>query len=142
MPVPASPTGAGSATATTAGNHMSPIQEAARRVVAQFEVHQSLRLLMQNTLAAIIETEVGPLVMKAEKERGEACAERDRLRSEHTAQLAELHTISEALGTNEGHSSVEHIRALRTTLAEADRLRIRCEACEACEAMPAAGFDT
>jgi hypothetical protein len=36
-----------------------------------------------------------------------------RLKKENAAQLAELHRISEALGTNEGHSSVTHIEILK-----------------------------
>jgi hypothetical protein len=44
----------------------------------------------------------------------------NRLRSENAAQLAELHRISEAIGTNEGPSSVDHILLLR---AEIERLR-------------------
>ena len=35
------------------------------------------------------------------------------LERENAAQLAELHRISEALGTNEGHSSVTHIEILK-----------------------------
>jgi chromosome segregation ATPase len=40
----------------------------------------------------------------------------DILRSENAAQLAELHRISDALGTMEGPSSVDHIVALRARL--------------------------
>jgi hypothetical protein len=42
------------------------------------------------------------------------CALREvkKLRSESAAQLNELHKISDALGTNEGHSSVSHIKLL------------------------------
>jgi hypothetical protein len=36
-----------------------------------------------------------------------------RLERENAAQLKELHRISEALGTNEGHSSVTHIEILK-----------------------------
>ena len=36
-----------------------------------------------------------------------------RLERENAAQLKELHGISEALGTNEGHSSVTHIEILK-----------------------------
>jgi hypothetical protein len=39
-----------------------------------------------------------------------------RLRAENAAQVAELHRISDALGTNEGHSSVDHIMRLRARL--------------------------
>ena len=35
------------------------------------------------------------------------------LERENTAQLAELHRISEALGSNDGHSSVTHIEILK-----------------------------
>ena len=35
------------------------------------------------------------------------------LERENAAQLSELHRISEALGTNEGHSSVTHIESLK-----------------------------
>jgi len=35
------------------------------------------------------------------------------LKKENAAQLKELHRISEALGTNEGHSSVTHIEILK-----------------------------
>ena len=35
------------------------------------------------------------------------------LERENAAQLAELHRISEALGTNDGHSSVTHIEILK-----------------------------
>ena len=41
------------------------------------------------------------------------------LEAELAAQLAELTAISDALGTNEGHSSVDHILALRGQLAAA-----------------------
>ena len=41
-----------------------------------------------------------------------------RLRAENAAQLAELHRISDALGTMEGPSSVDHIVALRRENAE------------------------
>ena len=37
----------------------------------------------------------------------------------NAAQLAELERISEALGTNEGHSSVDHIEVLKDELAAA-----------------------
>jgi len=40
------------------------------------------------------------------------------LERENVAQLAELHRISEALGTNEGHSSVTHIEILRKQLKD------------------------
>jgi hypothetical protein len=40
------------------------------------------------------------------------------LERENAAQLAELHRISEALGTNEGHSSVTHIETLREQLKD------------------------
>ena len=43
------------------------------------------------------------------------------LRAENSARLAELHAISEALGTNEGHSAVDHILALKS---EQDALRV------------------
>ena len=36
-----------------------------------------------------------------------------RLERENAAQLKELHRISEALGTNDGHSSVTHIEILK-----------------------------
>jgi hypothetical protein len=36
-----------------------------------------------------------------------------RLKKENAAQLAELTRIAEALGTNEGHSSVTHIEILK-----------------------------
>jgi len=36
-----------------------------------------------------------------------------RLKKENAAQLEELHRISEALDTNEGHSSVTHIEILK-----------------------------
>ena len=42
-----------------------------------------------------------------------ALLEVKRLRGESEAQLAELHKISDALGTNEGRSSVAHIKSLR-----------------------------
>jgi hypothetical protein len=42
-----------------------------------------------------------------------ALLEVKRLRGESEAQLAELYKISDALGTNEGHSSVAHIKSLR-----------------------------
>lgn len=42
---------------------MHPLTQAARRVAENFDKnHQPLRLLMVNTLAAMIETEVGPVV--------------------------------------------------------------------------------
>jgi len=41
-----------------------------------------------------------------------ALLEVKKLRSESAAQLNELHEISDALGTNEGHSSVSHIKLL------------------------------
>lgn len=41
-----------------------------------------------------------------------------RLERENAAQLKELHRISEALGTNEGHSSVTHIETLREQLKD------------------------
>ena len=40
------------------------------------------------------------------------------LERENAAQLAELHRIDEALGTNEGHSSVTHIEILREKLKD------------------------
>jgi len=40
-----------------------------------------------------------------------------RLRAENAAQLAELHAISEALGTSEGHSSVYWIEHLKDRLS-------------------------
>jgi len=43
-------------------------------------------------------------------------SEIDRLRDENAAQLAELHRISDALGTMEGPSSVDHIVRLRARL--------------------------
>ena len=43
------------------------------------------------------------------------------LEAELAAQLAELNSISDALGTNEGHSSVDHILALRGQLAAANK---------------------
>lgn len=49
-------------------------------------------------------------------------AERDALRAQVEAQLHELTDISEALGTNEGHSSAEHIADLRAKLAKAERI--------------------
>ena len=42
--------------------------------------------------------------------------ERDEARAASHAQLSELEAISDALGTREGHSSVEHIKALRAKL--------------------------
>ena len=42
-----------------------------------------------------------------------ALLEVKRLRSESAAQLDELDKISDALGTNGGHTSVAHIKALR-----------------------------
>ena len=39
--------------------------------------------------------------------------EYELLEKENAAQLAELHRISEALGTTEGHSSVTHIEILK-----------------------------
>ena len=39
------------------------------------------------------------------------------LERENAAQLKELHRISEALGTNEGHSSVTHIEILKGEIA-------------------------
>jgi hypothetical protein len=50
----------------------------------------------------------------------EDCPDCTTLRARVAAQLAELHAISDALGTNEGHSSVDHIKDLR---AEVERLR-------------------
>ena len=46
------------------------------------------------------------------------------LERENAAQLAELHRISEALGTNEGHSSVTHIEILREQLKEVNEDRL------------------
>jgi hypothetical protein len=40
------------------------------------------------------------------------------LREQSKAQLEELYRISEALGTNEGHSSVTHIETLREQLKD------------------------
>ena len=40
------------------------------------------------------------------------------LERENAAQLKELHRISEALGTNEGHSSATHIEILREQLKD------------------------
>jgi hypothetical protein len=42
----------------------------------------------------------------------------EALQKENAAQLAELHRISEVLGTNEGHSSVTHIETLREQLKD------------------------
>jgi hypothetical protein len=44
----------------------------------------------------------------------------EALKTENTAQLSELHAISKALGTNEGHSSVNHIVALTSRLYECE----------------------
>src|SRR5688572_33229693 len=41
------------------------LQDAIGRILLQFDKHQSLRLMVQNTLSAIIETEIGPLISKA-----------------------------------------------------------------------------
>ena len=43
----------------------------------------------------------------------------DSLRAASESQLAELHAISDALGTNEGDSSVDHIKDLHAELAAA-----------------------
>ena len=40
-----------------------------------------------------------------------------RLKRENAAQLDELHRISEALGSNDGHSSVTHIEILKGEIA-------------------------
>jgi hypothetical protein len=45
-----------------------------------------------------------------------------RLGAENAAQLEELRRISDALGTNEGHSSVDHILALRAKVEELQTL--------------------
>jgi len=42
----------------------------------------------------------------------------EALQKENAAQLAELTRIAEALGTNEGHSSVVHIEILRKELKD------------------------
>ena len=44
----------------------------------------------------------------------------DKLRAENAAQLAELHGIAVALGTNEGHSSITHIERLKAELKSID----------------------
>ena len=49
------------------------------------------------------------------------------LERENTAQLAELHRISEALGTNEGHSSVTHIGLLKAENAKLRELLRLCK---------------
>lgn len=48
----------------------------------------------------------------------------ERLTAENKAQLAELHRISEALGTNEGHSSVYWVE---TIVARGHRLALELE---------------
>jgi hypothetical protein len=40
------------------------------------------------------------------------------LDAENAAQLAELRRIADALGTTEGHSSVDHVLRLKAELAE------------------------
>jgi hypothetical protein len=57
---------------------------------------------------------------KLQKELKEAKAEVEKLKGIVKAQQDELEAISFALGTNEGHSSVDHIVTLR---AEVERLR-------------------
>lgn len=42
----------------------------------------------------------------------------EQLRSDNAAQLAELHSISVALGTDEWHSSVTHIEAMKNENAK------------------------
>ena len=54
----------------------------------------------------------------------EDCPGCTTLRARVAAQLSELHAISDAIGTNEGHSSVDHIKDLR---AEVERLRGLCK---------------
>ena len=61
-----------------------------------------------------------------------ALLEVKRLRGESAAQLDELHKISDALGTNEGHSSVSHIKAL----LEVKRLRGEARLNIGCLGMP------
>ena len=46
--------------------------------------------------------------------------EKEALRQQCAAQLAELEAISAALGTSEGHSSVTHILVLRQQLSDRD----------------------
>ena len=50
-----------------------------------------------------------------------------RLKRENAAQLDELHRISEALGTNEGHSSVTHIELLKAENAKLRELLRLCK---------------
>jgi len=49
----------------------------------------------------------------ARPDHAECAKDYRALERENAAQLAELHRISEALGTNEGHSSVTHIEILK-----------------------------
>ena len=48
-----------------------------------------------------------------ERDRNRLRAELAAVTAQHAACLAELAAISAALGTNEGHSSVKHIRGLK-----------------------------
>jgi chromosome segregation ATPase len=52
------------------------------------------------------------------EELGEMRDRAEKAEAENAAQLKELHRISEALGTNEGHSSVTHIETLREQLKD------------------------
>lgn len=72
---------------------MSPLQEAAHRAVGQFsDRHQPLRMLMVNTLVAIIETEIGPLFKKHQEQEATIHVLRDFL----GAELDHDHTRGEA----------------------------------------------
>ena len=51
----------------------------------------------------------------------------DRNAEQNAAQLNELHRISEALGTNEGHSSVTHIEILKGENAKLRELLRLCK---------------
>ena len=51
----------------------------------------------------------------------------DRNAEQIAAQLDELHRISEALGTNEGHSSVTHIELLKAENAKLRELLRLCK---------------
>ncbi len=60
--------------------------------------------------------DIAKILQREWKRRWEDCPECAVLRKENAAQLEELRLIAESLGTNEGHSSVDHIKNLRKAL--------------------------
>ena len=95
-----------------------PISEAADALEAADKRIAELEAQLSQTIAGFDvrqATRIGELLA----EQNESERKLAKLESENAAQIAELHAISVALGTSEGHSSVQHIETLRWKLAVA-----------------------